>query len=186
METQLRDLIEKCSEGNREAQYKLYKMYSPLLYGVALRYSYNQTTAEDILQDSFVKIFANIQEFRFAGSFEGWLKKVVINTAITGFYKDRKHHHHADLTDYEDTLPDENAEFDSAEFTREELQNVIDSLPEGYKMIFNLYAIEGFKHREIAEMLGIDINTSKSQFMRARESIIRKLTELKQFKKSVL
>lgn len=186
METLLHDLIEKCSEGNREAQYKLYKTYSPLLYGLALRYSYNQTSAEDILQDAFIKIFAGLKDFKFEGSFEGWLKRVVINTAITGYHKDLKHRHHADLTEYQEILPDENAEFDSAEFTKEELLYVINSLPEGYKMVFNLYAVEGFKHREIAEMLGIDINTSKSQFMRARGVIIKKLNELKKIKSSEL
>lgn len=182
----MKELLEKCSAGNREAQYELYRKYSPLLYGLALRYSYNQTAAEDILQEAFVKIFASIGDFKFEGSFEGWLRRVVVNTAITLYHKDVKHRHYADLTDYEEILPDENAEFDSAEFTKEELLGVINSLPEGYKMVFNLYAVEGFKHREIAEMLGIDINTSKSQFMRARVSIIRKLNELKKFKMSAL
>ncbi|MBQ9214013.1 MAG: sigma-70 family RNA polymerase sigma factor [Bacteroidales bacterium] len=186
METRLRSLIEQCLTGSPKAQYTLYKTYSPLLYGLALRYSYNQTSAEDILQEAFVKIFSSLKDFKFEGSFEGWLKRVVINTAITGYHKELKHRHHADLADFQDILPDENAEFDTSEFTQEELLNVINSLPEGYKMVFNLYAIEGYKHREIADMLGIDINTSKSQFMRARGVIIKKLKDLEKLKKTAL
>ncbi|MBQ5403146.1 MAG: RNA polymerase sigma factor [Bacteroidales bacterium] len=186
MDNQLQDLIDKCSKGDRQAQYLLYQKYSPLLYGLALRYSYSQMSAEDILQEAFVKIFASLKDFKFEGSFEGWLKRVVINTAITSYHKDLKHRHHADLTDYQEILASDEPNFDSQEFTLEELLSVVNSLPDGYKMVFNLYAVEGFKHREIADMLGIDINTSKSQFMRARMVIIKKLKDLKKIKTAAL
>ncbi len=172
------DLIKQCINGNLAAQKQLYNTYSAKLYGLCLRYSQDQTEAEDVLQEAFLKIMLNLKEYNGTGSFEGWMKRIAINTAITNYHKNLKHRFHYDIDEMYD-LPAEDVNFDSADFTRDELLSIINHMPQGYKMVFNLYAVEGFKHREIAEMLGIDINTSKTQFLRARKYIIKELENLK-------
>lgn len=176
-----KELIEKCRDGNRNAQRELYRRYSPVLFGICLRYSPDRDTAQDILQDTFLKIFSSIGDYAGAGSFEGWMKRIAINTAITNYHQSLKHMHHEDVDDYAQSLPSGEPNLDQQEFTRDELLGVVNSLPDGYRMVFNMFAVEGFKHREIAEMLGIDINTSKTQFMRARNLVIRKLNDLRKF-----
>jgi len=178
-ELEERELIEKCKNGNRAAQCGLYGKYSAMLFGICLRYSRNRETAEDILQETFLKIFSSIQNYEGTGSFEGWMRRIAVNTAITCYHQNLKHHNMEDVDDYAQTIASQEPNFDSLEFTHEELLNVVNSLPDGYRMVFNMFAVEGFKHREIAEMLGIDINTSKTQFMRARNLVMRRLTELK-------
>jgi RNA polymerase sigma-70 factor (ECF subfamily) len=173
-----KELIEKCKNGSRTAQWELYQKYSPVLFGICLRYSDSRETAEDILQDAFLKIYSSIGDYEGVGSFEGWMKRIAINTAITNYHQTAKHKHHEDVDDYAQSIASDDPNFDSLEFTREELLGVVNSLPDGYRMVFNMFAIEGFKHREIAEMLGIDINTSKTQFLRARKFIIKRLNEL--------
>ncbi len=174
-----RELIEKCKNGNRAAQCELYGKYSAMLYGICLRYSQSRETAEDILQDAFLKIFASIGNFEGTGSFEGWMRRIAVNTAITWYHQNLKHQHLEDVDDYAQTMASQEPNFDSLEFTHEELLGVVNSLPDGYRMVFNLFAVEGFKHREIAEMLDIDINTSKTQYMRARNIIMRRLEDLR-------
>ncbi|MCQ2252254.1 MAG: RNA polymerase sigma factor [Bacteroidales bacterium] len=176
-----KELREKRREGNRNAQRELYRRYSPVLFGICLRYSPDRDTAQDILQDTFLKIFSSIGDYAGAGSFEGWMKRIAINTAITNYHQSLKHMHHEDVDDYAQSLQSGEPNLDQQEFTRDELLGVVNSLPDGYRMVFNMFAVEGFKHREIAEMLGIDINTSKTQFMRARNLVIRKLNELRKF-----
>ncbi len=178
-ELEEKELIEKCRKGSRGAQWELYRKYSPMLFGICLRYSSSRESAEDILQESFLKIFASIGGYEGTGSFEGWLRRITVNTAITCYHQNLKHMHHEDVDDYAQTMASGEPNFDSQEFTREELLGVVNSLPDGYRMVFNMFAVEGFKHREIAEMLGIDINTSKTQFMRARLIVMKRLNELK-------
>ena len=141
-----------------------------------MRYAHTSDEAEDILQESFVKILKQIVKFEKKGSFEGWMKRVVVNTAITNYRKNIKRYNQGELDDY-------NSQFHStsmydSDFTHEELLNIIKKLPEGYRVIFNLYAIEGYKHKEIAELLGIDVATSKSQYSRAKKSIRLKMEEI--------
>lgn len=181
-----RELIEKCRAGHPAAQKEMYRRYSARLFAICLRYSPDRETAEDILQDTFLKIFASIGDYGGTGSFEGWVKRIAINTAITNYHQTLKHLRHEDVDDYASQIPSQEPNFDSLEFTREELLGVINSLPDGYRMVFNMFAIEGFKHREIAEMLGIDINTSKTQFMRARNLVVRRLNELKKINKHTI
>lgn len=168
-------LIEKCKKYDRVAQKMLYDRYAPILLGICMRYVFEKSEAEDILQEGFLKIFTKITEFEGRGSFEGWMKRVIVNTAITHYHKSSKHNkYHYDINDVQ--LPkNEKPAIGEAEFTSEELLYVIHSLPDGYKHVFNLYAIEGYKHKEIAEMLKIDINTSKSQYSRAKKLIRKKL-----------
>ena len=125
---------------------------------------------------SFIKIFSNLSKYSFAGSFEGWMKRIVVNTALDEIRRNSKHNQYVDaeLVDYKL----EQKTFISDNLTEEDLLKVINSLSEGYKLVFNLYAIEGFTHKEIGEKLGISVNTSKSQYSRARVLIMKKLEEV--------
>ncbi len=168
-------LIDRCRKNDRTAQKILYDRYASIMFGICLRYVFERSEAEDILQEGFLKIFTKINEFEGRGSFEGWMKRVFINTAITLYHKNSKHNkNHYNIDDVH-VVKSEKPVFDDSEFTNEELINIIHSLPKGYKLVFNMYAIEGYKHKEIAEMLNIDINTSKSQYSRAKKLIRKKL-----------
>jgi len=172
-------LIERCKKQDRAAQKILYDRYAGLMLAICMRYVYERSEAEDILQEGFLKIYMKIGEFEGRGSFEGWLKRVFVNTAITHYHKNSKHNkYHYEIGDVQETRFEKQSYYES-EFTRDELFNVVDSLPGGYKMVFNLYAIEGYKHKEISELLKIDINTSKSQYSRAKKLIRKKLNQLK-------
>ncbi len=170
------DLIKGCIRKEREAQKALYERYADRLLGICARYAADTAEAEDILQEGFVRIFAYIKDFSAKGSLFNWMRKIMINTAITMYHKNLKHRYHQDVEEVQSPSPDLMP--GHSDFTVEELLAVIRSLPEGYRIIFNLYAVEGFKHREIADMLGIDVNTSKSQYSRARRFIRKKLEEI--------
>ncbi len=176
-----KDIIEQCINNNSKVQRYLYNKYASVFYGLCLRYSRNIDDAEDILQDGFLKIFLNMKSYTGAGSFEGWMKRIIINTAITYYHQNLKYKHHADISDIKET-DIKDVEIESAEFSHEELLGVINKLSDGYRMVFNLFAIEGYKHKEISQMLEIDINTSKSQYSRARKIVQQKLLELKKIK----
>jgi len=167
-------ILLQCIKNNSQAQRILYEKYAPGLLGVCMRFTGNRPEAEDILQEGFVKVFLNIKDFEGRSSLIGWMRRIIINTAITHYHKNLKHQYHADIDDIkEKNIGD--FEIGDLEFTREEILNVIAELPAGYKMVFNLYALEGYKHKEIAEQLKIDVNTSKSQYSRARKLIQTKL-----------
>lgn len=171
------EIIEKCKKGNKKAQKTLYKQYSPVMFAICMRYASSKTEAEDILQEGFLKVFLNIANYREKGTFVSWMKRIFINTSITIYHKNRKHRFHVNIDETQDFLaPTTNKT--SGYFTKDELLNIINSLPDGYRIVFNLYAVEGFKHKEIAELLNIDINTSKSQYSRARKLIQKKLIRL--------
>ena len=172
------DILVGCMKGKHSAQRKLFEKYSRLLLGVCNRYAQSIEEAEDILQEGFVKIFLNIKEFKGEGSLLAWMRRIMINTAITHYHKMRKHRYHDDLDEVQETRFEEST-WNEADFTREELFKVIHQMPDGYKIVFNLYAVEGYKHREIAEILNIDENTSKSQYSRARRWLQERLTKLK-------
>jgi RNA polymerase sigma factor (sigma-70 family) len=176
-------IIDGCARHERKAQKMLYEKYSRLLMGVCMRYANDKAEAEDILQDSFLKIFFRIKDFTGTGSFVGWLRKVVVNTAITNYHANLKYRYHVDIEDY---IPVEKgvSGFDEDFFTADELLRVLNELPRGYRMVFNLYAVEGYKHKEIAEMMGIDTNTSKSQYSRAKAVIRERLEQLGKLKSS--
>jgi RNA polymerase sigma factor (sigma-70 family) len=176
-------IIELCAKHDRKAQQILYDRYSRLLLGVCLRYASDKAEAEDILQDSFLKIFFNIQEFTGSGSFIGWLRKVAVNTAITHYHKNLKYRYHVEIEEFE-SIETGVISFEEDFYTSDELFKVLNELPAGYRMVFNLYAVEGYKHKEIAEMLGIDTNTSKSQYSRAKAVLRDKLEKLGKLKNS--
>lgn len=169
------EIIKGCKEGNRVYQEKLYKLVSPMLYGICLRYGNNTEDAQDILQDGFIKIFQKISQFNYLGSFEGWMKRIIINTALEK-YRSRKY-----LNEFEDniTLHDKTIdEHTTNNLTTEELMKLVMKLPPQYKLVFNLYAIEGYNHKEISKMLKISEGTSKSNLSRARAILQKQINQL--------
>jgi len=142
-----------------------------------MRYATDRPEAEDMLQEAFLKIYFNIGEYSGTGSFRGWLRKVTVNTAITCYHRNLRYKHHVDIDDYVSTETG-TAGFEEDFCNAEDLYRVLGELSPGYRMVFNLYAIEGYMHHEIAEMLGIDVNTSKSQYSRARAILRKKLEDL--------
>ncbi len=178
-----RDIIEGCAKHNRKAQQLLYDKYSRFLLGVCFRYAGDKAEAEDILQDSLLKIYFSIKDFSGTGSFVGWLRKIAVNTAITHYHKNLKYRYHVEIEEYV-SVETGVTSFEEDFFTSDELFKVLNELPTGYRMVFNLYAVEGYKHKEIAEILGIDTNTSKSQYSRAKAVIRDKLEKLGKLKNS--
>jgi RNA polymerase sigma factor (sigma-70 family) len=169
-----RKLVADCAHNNAKAQRMLYERYYRKMYVVALRYSKTTFEAEDILQESFIKIFQNIKDFGFESSLDYWVKRVVVNTALKQNRKILEKMHMDDVTEMHDE-PVEDIVFSGYNF--QELLKMIQQLSAGYQMIFNLYAIEGYKHNEIAEMLGITEGTSKSQYARAKVLIQKMLAK---------
>jgi RNA polymerase sigma-70 factor (ECF subfamily) len=170
-------LIEECKRGNAKYQKLLFEQYAPKMLGVCARYFQDIEEAEDALQDGFVKVFSNISAFRGEGSFEGWIRRIMVNTSINLHRKNLKHYYHLELGDKELKMVDENLSYDQLEV--QDLLKLIQSLPNGYRIVFNLFEIEGYSHQEIADQLGVSVNTSKSQLLKAR----RKLQELIKQKK---
>ena len=170
-------IIKKCLRKDKRAQKILFDLYAPILLGVCRRYSVDLSEAEDMLQEGFLKIFLNLKSYSKKGLLLNWMKKIMVNTAITYYHKNYKHRHHFDVEEPQVSGHFTLENFDS-DYTREELLIVIENLPPGYKMVFNLYAIEGYKHHEIAEMMNIDVNTSKSQYSRARNLLRENLSKI--------
>ena len=176
-------IIEGCARHDRRSQQELYNKYSRFLLGVCLRYASDSAEAEDILQEVFLKIYFNVTDYSGTGSFTGWLRKVAINTAITHYHRNLKHRYHENIDEYI-AVEAGSTSFEEDYFTADELYKTLNELPSGYRMVFNLYAVEGYKHKEIAEMLNIDTNTSKSQYSRARSALRSKLEKLRTLKKN--
>jgi RNA polymerase sigma-70 factor (ECF subfamily) len=169
------ELINRCLLKDPRAQELLYRRFAPKMYGVCLRYAGNEGEAEDILQEGFIRIFNNLQHYRFEGALAGWVHRTMINTAINHYHKNLKFRKESELNE---NLLVATIHPDALSFlSRDELLQVIRTLPIGYRTIFNLYAIEGYTHREIGAMLGISENTSKSQLSRARNAIREILTK---------
>lgn len=159
------DLIEGCIKGDRVSQQRLYDVYSPRMYSVALRYSKMQQEAEDIIQEAFVKVFKNISQFRKDASLGYWIKRIVINTALN---HQRSKLYLYPMVDVEQLNKQDSGEVILSDLSLKDLMQMIQKLPTGCQVIFNLYAIEGYKHHEIATMLDISEGTSKSQYARAK------------------
>jgi len=164
-------ILTDCQKGEAHAQKLLYDKYAPTMFGICLRYAADYHTAEDILQDGFVKVFKHIGQFRNEGSFEGWMKRIFVNTAIEYYRKTAKAFRFSPLSAVMER-PFEDVQFVNLE--REELLALIQQLPDGYRLVFNLYVIEGFTHDEISKQLNINLGTSKSQLARAKK-YLRKL-----------
>lgn len=174
-------LIEGCININREAQYKLYNLLSGKMFAVCLRYAKNREAAEDILQDGFVKVFTNIEKFRGDGSFEGWVRRIIVNTAVEYYRKSAKMYPVVNVDDVNKDIAWQDTG-DNLEL--EDVMNMINNLSTGYRTIFNLYVVEGYSHKEIADMLQINEGTSKSQLARARYLLMEMVKNSEKVKKS--
>lgn len=166
------ELIEACIKGDRVAQKSLYDIFSKKMYMVCLRYTKSQQEAEDVLQDSFIKVFKNLKGYRGDSRLDYWIKKIVINTALNSQRKKLYMYPMVDIDDVQNTVSHSKALTD---FHLEELLKMIRELPTGCQTVFNLFAIEGYSHKEIAEMLEVSEGTSKSQFSRARKLLQEKI-----------
>ena len=170
-----RELINACKKNNGRAQEFLYKKFKKRLMGICIRYTNRREEAEDVFQESFIKIFKNIKNVQKPEYLERWMKHVTINTAINHFRKKSKMPFE---NIYEMDLESNEYENIIGEIDQGQLLNIIQSIPEGYKIIFQLYVIEGFTHKEIAKLLNISENTSKSQLNRAKKYLKKKLENL--------
>ena len=165
-----------------QAQEALYRMFSDALYGVCLRYASSASEAEDILHDGFIKIYQKINQYGFKGSFEGWMRRIVVNTALERF---RNQYKVINLQDSVREKPELSYDNIIDKITADELLTIIQKLSPKYRMVFNLYAIEGYNHQEIAEQLGISEGTSKSNLSRARAILQDKVQQLYRNQKTV-
>jgi RNA polymerase sigma factor (sigma-70 family) len=171
---QLEEIINKCREENSGAQTALYNLFSRKMYGVCLRYAKDSAEAEDILQEAFVRVFNKIKQFEFKGSFEGWMRRIMVNTALEKFRKHDRLYPVEEMKIYEST---EWVEDTISTITANDLLRIIQELPPRYKMVFNLFAIEGYSHQEIGEMMNISEGTSKSNLSRARVILQKSVAE---------
>jgi RNA polymerase sigma factor (sigma-70 family) len=166
-------LVKQCQAGDEKALDKLYQLFSARMFGICLRYAKNRMEAEDLLHDGFIRVLGNMKEFRLEGSFEGWLRRVMVTTAINYYRKKISYREtdeispvHEKKIGCEDIL---------SGLSASELMRYVQELPDGYRMVFNLYIIEGYKHNEIGHMLGISENTSKTQLLKARKALQERL-----------
>ncbi len=173
---QIDTLIEACKNGDHKAYAKLYHFFAPKMYATCLRFSRDVSEAQDILQDGFVKVFSHLRDYRGDGSLEGWIRRIMVHTALEKFRKKNPLQWSSELSvNIPETEPLEGIE---AYFNVEDVLQLVRELPDGYRMVFNLYAIEGYAHKEIAEMLGISEGTSKSQLARARQQLQQRIREM--------
>lgn len=170
---EIKDIIERCQKGDRSAQKALYEFFAPKMLGVCLRYSKERETAEDFLQDGFIRVFEKIEMFRFEGSFEGWMRRIMVNMIIESY---RKAGIKTELTDeFPDQENDEPLDISDQQPSLQELLTLVQQLPERYRLVFNLYVLEDLTHEEIARQLDISPGTSKSNLSRARKWLQERL-----------
>lgn len=177
-------LLADCLQNNSKAQYCLYNEYSKKIFGVCLRYAKNSTDAEDILQEGFIKVFKYLKDYSGKGSFEGWLRRIMITTSLN-YYK-KKNLLNKDV-DPETTRVSLHADDEIlSTMSHDELLELIRELPFGYQTVFNLNTIEGYSHKEISKIMNISVNTSKSQLSRAKHSLRKRLSSIFQTEEMML
>jgi RNA polymerase sigma-70 factor, ECF subfamily len=171
-----KELIQLAVDNNRHAQQKIYSKFSGKMLSVCRQYIKDLHQAEDIMITAFMKVFTSLKNFEHKGSFEGWIRRIMVNECIS-FIRVQKQVKFIEDENY----AEESFNNIESQFSVEDIQFLIDNLPDGYKMVFNLYAIEGFKHQEIAQMLGINEGTSKSQLSHARKMLQTQIAKLKNY-----
>jgi RNA polymerase sigma-70 factor (ECF subfamily) len=169
------DLLNGCKAGNRKMQELLYQQTAPKMLAICMRYAKDRMEAEDSLQVGFIKIFEKIDEYRGEGAFEGWMRRIMVHTAIESY---RKNIRSITVVDIDDAHEQPTTGFDFNRLGMEDLLRIIQRLADGYRMVFNMYVIEGYSHKEIAEMLGISEGASKSQLSRARAILKQEITKM--------
>jgi RNA polymerase sigma-70 factor (ECF subfamily) len=165
-------LIKGCVQNDVACQRLLFERYAGKLMTICLRYSCDRPEAEDMLQDAFIKIFSHIWQYKFEGSFEGWIKRIVVNCALKTIQK--KKTRFLEISNHDAAAPHSDS-FVLSSLSEDELIKMISSLPDGYRIVFNLYVMEGYSHDEIAEMLGIQAATSRSQLVKARKLLQKQI-----------
>lgn len=173
MDEKLKILIKDCQKNKRTAQSEIYTMFSDSMFSVCLRYTKNYEDAQDIFQDGFIQIFNKIDQYAFKGSFEGWMRRIMVNLCIEKF-RNKNHLYvvNEEITADDSIVEDYDDEENDERFSYDELLGFVRELPTRYGQVFNLYVIDGYSHQQIAEMLGISVGTSKSNLSRAREKLI--------------
>ncbi|MEL7222751.1 MAG: sigma-70 family RNA polymerase sigma factor [Bacteroidota bacterium] len=161
-------LITACQQQKASAQRVLYQQYSPIMMGVCRRYLVRTEDAEDVLVEAFCKVFKHIGQYQGKGSFEGWIRRIVVNECLMFLRKKHALRNAYEIQEHFDLRSDQNV---TAELAAKDILKILEQLPNGYRTVFNLYVIEGYKHREIAELLDISINTSKSQLILAKKKL---------------
>jgi len=183
--TEIKNIIKGCLNGDRRDQELLYRRHAAKLYAVCLQYSGNDEEARDILQEGFIKIFENLVHYKHEGSFEGWMRRIVVNTALEKY----RNRHNLYRVDDIDTIPEQDAEPDNMDYSGlgvSDLLDIIRELPPKYRMVFNLYAIEGYSHKEISKMVNISEGTSKSNLSRARVILQRRVGSYTGIRKRII
>jgi RNA polymerase sigma factor (sigma-70 family) len=182
--SEIKEIIKGCLAGNRRDQELLYRRHAGKLYTVCLQYSGNNEEARDILQEGFIKIFENLESYKHEGSFEGWMRRITVNTALEKFRSRNNLYRVDDI----DQVPEPDSEPDNQDYAGLEAADLLDIIRElspKYRMVFNLYAIEGYSHKEISEMINISEGTSKSNLSRARVILQRRVGSFTGIKKRV-
>jgi RNA polymerase sigma factor (sigma-70 family) len=183
--SEIKEIINGCLAGNRRDQELLYRRYAAKLYSVSLQYSGNDEEARDILQEGFIKIFENLGSYKHEGSFEGWMRRITVNTALEKF----RSRHSLYRVDDIDQIKEPDAEPDNQDYAgleANDLLEIIRELPPKYRIVFNLFAIEGYSHKEISRMANISEGTSKSNLSRARVILQRRVSSYTGIKKSIV
>lgn len=170
-------LISGCKNNETQAQKRVYELYASAMFAVCMRYVNDYETAKDILQDGFIKVFTKIDDYTGDGFFSGWVKRIFINTALEYLRQNDVNRELLPIDSQTYQVEDEAVTI-VERMSADDLMACVASLPDGYRTVFNLYAIEGYSHQEIAEMLSISENTSRSQFMRARKLLQQKVQEI--------
>lgn len=171
-----KELIQACIKGDRNCQKQIYEYYAPKMMAVCQRYAKNKAEAEDIFQEGFIRVFRHIQNFTSEGSFEGWIRRIMINTALK--YNAKKSvAWNLDFSEIADMHEKVEPSVISS-LSEEELTHYISELPEGYRMVFNLFVVEGYSHKEIGDLLSIEESTSRSQLVKARKMLQFKLRNI--------
>ncbi|HOO99204.1 MAG TPA: RNA polymerase sigma factor [Bacteroidales bacterium] len=182
---EIKDIIKGCLKGNRRDQELLYRRFASRMYAVCLQYSGNDEEARDILQEGFIKIFENLANYKHEGSFEGWIRRIMVNTSLEK-YRSKNLLHRVDDIDQIQEPDAEPYNDDYAGLQAVDLMGIIRELPPKYRMVFNLFAIEGYSHKEISAMMNISEGTSKSNLSRARVILQRKVISYTEIGKKVL
>jgi len=170
------EILKACKKNKREFQEILYRKYAKKMYGICMSYAGKRDVAQDILQESFIKIFKKIKDFNMEGSLEGWVRKIVVNTAIDHLRKEKRSH--SFISEEVEINDNSESAFGYENLKTQDILEQVSKLPEGARLVFNLYAIDGFTHKEIAHKLKISEGTSKSQFNRARKLLMSWLNRL--------
>ncbi|MDR0713743.1 MAG: RNA polymerase sigma factor [Bacteroidales bacterium] len=174
------DIINRCKRGDRKAQEAVYNLLAAKMFAVCMRYCRNRPEAEDLLQDGFVTIFTKIEQFQYNGSFEGWARKIFVNHALERYRTESRMAmiDNLESVEYQLTEEENTEEWVAYQLSEADLLKLINDLPQQYRMVFNLYVLDGLSHKEISEKLGISEGTSRSNLLRARGILKKQVNEV--------